>query len=142
MSESTEGEDVKNSEQTAKRSVAENIIPHQWKKGKSGNPDGRPLGSRNRSTIVREWLECDATDGFGGTMADQLVRKQILKADNAATDAFKEIFDSAYGKNTEVQEIKQTGDMNINITRRVVNSSPEKPEQPPAPPAEKAADGN
>ena len=33
----------------------DNLIPFQ--KGESGNPNGRPKGSRNRSTIVRQWLE-------------------------------------------------------------------------------------
>ena len=28
-----------------------------WSKGESGNPKGRPKGSKNRSTIVRELLE-------------------------------------------------------------------------------------
>ena len=35
----------------------ENIIPYNFKKGESGNPAGRPVGSRNRSTIVKQWLE-------------------------------------------------------------------------------------
>ena len=33
----------------------DNLIPFQ--KGESGNPNGRPKGSRNRATIVRQWLE-------------------------------------------------------------------------------------
>ena len=27
-----------------------------WAKGQSGNPSGRPKGSKNRSTIARKWL--------------------------------------------------------------------------------------
>lgn len=33
---------------------AENLTP--WPKGKSGNPEGRPKGSKNLSTIVQEIL--------------------------------------------------------------------------------------
>lgn len=33
-----------------------------WKKGQSGNPAGRKVGSRNVSTIVRELLEQDANE--------------------------------------------------------------------------------
>jgi len=33
----------------------EDLIP--FKKGESGNPNGRPKGSKNRSTIARRWLE-------------------------------------------------------------------------------------
>ena len=34
----------------------ENLKP-AWKKGESGNPNGRPKGSLNRSTIAKKWLE-------------------------------------------------------------------------------------
>lgn len=35
-------------------------FPHDGKKfqpGESGNPEGRPVGSKNRSTIAKKWLE-------------------------------------------------------------------------------------
>ena len=35
----------------------ENIEKHEFKKGQSGNPNGRPKGSKNRSTIAKYWLE-------------------------------------------------------------------------------------
>jgi hypothetical protein len=69
-----------------------------WKKGTSGNPKGKPRGSRNRSTIVRELLEADATDGAGGTIADQLVRALVKKASTGDVAAFRELMDSAFGK--------------------------------------------
>ncbi len=31
----------------------------QFKPGQSGNPNGRPRGSKNRSTIIRQILEMD-----------------------------------------------------------------------------------
>lgn len=34
----------------------DNLKP-AWSQGESGNPNGRPKGSRNRSTIARQWLE-------------------------------------------------------------------------------------
>ena len=36
---------------------ADNIKKHEFKKGQSGNPAGRPVGSKNRSTIAKKWLE-------------------------------------------------------------------------------------
>ena len=33
------------------------IKKHEFKKGKSGNPKGRPKGSKNRSTLAKKWLE-------------------------------------------------------------------------------------
>ena len=28
-----------------------------WEPGQSGNPDGRPVGSKNRSTIAKKWMD-------------------------------------------------------------------------------------
>lgn len=75
-----------------------------WMKGQSGNPKGKPTGTRNRSTIVREWLEAKATDGQSGQVADQLVRALIQKAANGDVAAFRELFDSAFGKLTDKTE--------------------------------------
>ena len=33
-----------------------------FKKGESGNPNGRPKGSKNRSTIMEKWLEVRRMD--------------------------------------------------------------------------------
>ncbi len=38
----------------------QNLVP--WKKGQSGNPAGRKVGSKNVSTIVRELLEQDVSE--------------------------------------------------------------------------------
>ena len=35
----------------------EDIKKHEWKKGQSGNPNGRPKGARNRSTIAKKWFK-------------------------------------------------------------------------------------
>jgi hypothetical protein len=32
-------------------------IEPRWEKGESGNPNGRPKGAKNRSTIAKYWLE-------------------------------------------------------------------------------------
>ena len=82
-----------------------NIIPP--KHGEVRNPNGRPKGSRNRSTIVREMLEAAAVKGLNSsvdlgvemkTIFDQLVAQQVYKAYIGDTTAFKELADSAYGK--------------------------------------------
>lgn len=43
----------------------ENIKPHQYKKGQSGNPAGKPKGTLNFTTILRELLEEEVTDDNG-----------------------------------------------------------------------------
>lgn len=37
-----------------KKELPKEMAPHKWKKGVSGNPNGRPKGSRNKLTILRE----------------------------------------------------------------------------------------
>ena len=85
---------------------SENLKP--WKKGESGNPAGKPKGVKNRSTIVKEWLDAKATDGGKGTVADQLVRAMITKASKGDVPAFRELMDSAYGKVKDESEMDIT----------------------------------
>lgn len=79
-----------------------------WKPGQSGNPKGKPKGTRNRSTIVRQWLDAEATDGFGGEVVDQLVRALIKKAAVGDVAAFRELMDSGYGKVCDESEVAVT----------------------------------
>ena len=87
----------------AKTGSSENLKP--FKKGVSGNPAGKPKGLRNRSTLVREWVEASATDGGNGTVADQLVRAMITKASKGDVAAFRELMDSAYNKIKDESEV-------------------------------------
>jgi hypothetical protein len=78
-----------------------------WEPGQSGNPKGKLKGTRNRSTIVREWLEARATQGEG-QVVDQLVRALIQKAAQGDVAAFKELMDSGFGKLTDKLESQHT----------------------------------
>ena len=89
----------------------ENLKP--FKKGESGNPNGRPKGTRSRSTIVREWLECSEvmTNPITGEketlqQSDIITLALIKKARKGDVQAFKELMDSGFGRT--VQEIEQT----------------------------------
>jgi len=71
----------------------------------SHNPNGRPKGLRNRSTIVREWLE--ATESMKNpitgqseklTQYDIITLALIQKARKGDVQAFKELMDSSFGK--------------------------------------------
>jgi len=81
----------------------ENLKP--FKPGQSGNPKGRPKGSRNRRTIVRQWLEAEEEikDPITGELktvqqADLIVLGLLKKARKGDVAAFKELMDSGYGK--------------------------------------------
>ena len=84
-----------------------------FEKGKSGNPAGRPKGSKNRSTIIKEILSLmvqvkddngeDVWQSNEYRMVQAMVNKAIEKGDVAA---FNALYDNLYGK------LKDTVDMN------------------------------
>lgn len=83
------------------------------------NKNGRPKGSRNRSTIVREWLDTktEMKNPFTGKkgktkIVDAMVWSminQVLKKGNV--QAFKELMDSGFGK-----IIESTYNINTDMT--------------------------
>ena len=77
----------------------------KFKPGESGNPNGRPKGTRNRSTIAREWLEVQQSIKNPITGQNEILQQHdimtlalIKKANEGDVNAFKELMDSAYGK--------------------------------------------
>lgn len=91
----------------------ENIEKHKFEKGESGNPNGRPKGSKNRSTIARRWLEVNQSlknpiTGENETMSqeDLMTLALIKKAREGDVNAYKALMDSGYG--APVQQIEQT----------------------------------
>lgn len=89
----------------------ENIKPPV--KGEIRNPNGRPKGSKNRSTIARQWLEVNQNlknplTGENETMSqeDLMTLALIKKARDGDVSAYKALMDSGYG--APVQQIEQT----------------------------------
>lgn len=83
-----------------------------YKPGQSGNPNGRPKGRRNRSTIARQWLEVNQKlknpiTGQDETMSqeDLMTLALIKKAREGDVSAYKALMDSGYG--APVQQIEQ-----------------------------------
>ncbi len=88
-------------------------IEPRWEKGESGNPNGRPKGSKNRSTIARHWLQVNQNlknplTGENETMSqeDLMTLALIKKAREGDVNAYKALMDSGYG--APVQQIEQT----------------------------------
>lgn len=84
----------------------------KFEKGESGNPNGRPKGSKNRSTIARQWLEVNQSlknpiTGEQETMSqeDLMTLALIKKAREGDVNAYKALMDSGYG--APVQQIEQ-----------------------------------
>lgn len=80
----------------------ENLKP--WKPGESGNPNGRPKGIKNRSTIVREILEL-VHEATGQTYEYASTKAIADKAATGDVTAWERLMDSAYGKVTDKQEV-------------------------------------
>lgn len=89
----------------------ENLRP-AWQEGESGNPAGKPKGTKNRATIARKWLE--AGEKFKNpitgeeehlTQEDIITLGQIKEARKGNTNAYKALMDSAHGM--PKQEIDQ-----------------------------------
>lgn len=88
---------------------------NQFKPGQSGNPEGRPKGTKNLSTILREMLELEIeVDGVKITQKDAIIKQLIKKSTAGELNAIQEVFDRTEGK--AKQEIKheiQKGVLNI-----------------------------
>ena len=89
----------------------ENLIPAQ--KGEIRNPNGRPKGAKNRSTIARQWLEVNQSlknplTGEQETMSqeDLMTLALIKKAREGDVAAYKALMDSGYG--APLQQVEQT----------------------------------
>ena len=86
----------------------ENLRP-AWKPGDaSPNPNGRPKGSKNRSTIARKWLEVmqDAKNPITGDLEklsqeDLITLAMIHKARKGDVQAYKQLMDSGFGMPTQ-----------------------------------------
>lgn len=89
----------------------ENLIPYQ--KGQSGNPNGRPKGSKNRSTIAKKWLQVIQETKNPLTLeSEELSQEDLItlallkKAAKGDVNAYKALMDSGYG--SPVQQVEQT----------------------------------
>jgi hypothetical protein len=88
-----------------------------FEKGQSGNIKGRPVGSKNRSTIARKWLEVvsKVKNPISGeneelSQEDIITLSQIAKARKGDTQAYKELLNSGYGLPTQQTDITSGGE--------------------------------
>jgi len=113
---------------------AKDIKGHQFKPGQSGNPAGRPKGSRNRSTIAREMLDLvikakdplkvldskdeEIAEALGLTQEEVdmieenaetiITLSMIRRAKDGDVMAYRALLDSAYGTPKQTIEQKNT----------------------------------
>lgn len=65
---------------------------HLWQKGQSGNPNGRPLGSKNKITLIRQALEGELMIQLGPAMAE-VMSKAIELAKGGSESMIKLLVD-------------------------------------------------
>jgi hypothetical protein len=94
-----------------------NIEPHKMKKGTTLNPNGRPKGSRNRSTIARQWLEANEVIINPLTKKKEKLSQEdimtlalINKARKGDVNAYKALMDSGYGAPTQQTDHTTAGE--------------------------------
>ncbi len=80
-----------------------NLKPFQKGQDSRRNLDGRPIGSRNRSTILRELLD-------QGDNEYLLHKAQLEKALNGDINSYKTILDNVYGKQPQESDLTDKKD--------------------------------
>lgn len=101
------------------------------KTGEVRNPNGRPKGSKNRSTIARQILSMKTTLpekahaqllAIFPQMKQKLTVEEVITLIQAAkaigqkdTVAYKALLDSAYGTSVSL-EMEKTEDITVNVT--------------------------
>ena len=98
----------------------ENIIPP--KKGEIRNPNGKPKGTKNRSTILKKWISIHTKvkdpvtqEEISGTIEDKINLSLICKALEGDIQAIKEINDTLYGKIPDKHNIDHSGKIKISF---------------------------
>jgi hypothetical protein len=83
-----------------------------WKKGQTGNPNGRPLGQRNYATIYKEALIKLATmNGMEPeAMETDILLKGLASARKGDYRFWKDIHDRIHGTATQKTDITSKGE--------------------------------
>jgi len=88
--------------------IAEDGKPYRWKKGKSGNPSGRPK-SKTLSDAYRNKLEEPVpNDPEGRTWAELIAEAQVRDAVRGNVQAAREIADRTEGRARQAIEFEDT----------------------------------
>jgi len=103
----------------------EDIVKYNFKKGESGNPNGRPKGSLNRSTIAKKWLEVlsqeEVQDGVVKWLSNEeaITLALIQKARKGDVNAYKALMDSAYGTAKDTLDLNSTENKSIDFKQLI-----------------------
>jgi len=102
----------------------ENIESHKFKKGQTGNPNGRPKGSRSLTTILREYMdkELEINDPITKKLVNKRIGdivnlKLIANAIKGDQQAIKMVFERLDGMPTQKVDVSAVVTEMPTITR-------------------------
>lgn len=104
-----------------RRGGIENIRAHSFKKGETGNPNGRPKGQRNYATIYREALiKLGQDNGMEpDEIEKEMVANAILLARKGNVAFYKDTMDRIHGQPVAKQETEVKMNVVIEPTARL-----------------------
>lgn len=86
----------------------------QFVPGVSGNPAGKPPGTKHMSTLLEEAIK-KVAEGSDDPEDLQIVKALIKKAKSGDISAIKEIWDRLEGKAAQSLDVKSDGTLTINV---------------------------
>jgi len=92
----------------------ENIEPHKFKKGQSGNPNGRPRKLPELDKLLADVLG-EEKDGI--TAGEAILKALRAKASKGDVRAAEVLLDRAYGKSAQVVENRGENKLIVEIVR-------------------------
>lgn len=94
---------------SGKKGKVENLKP--FKRGRSGNPKGRPLGRRDRKTVIWEALRriAEIEDMTPEQMEEEIQVSGILRARKGSFLHYAEISNGLYGKIMDQVDVTSGG---------------------------------
>jgi hypothetical protein len=111
---------------------AKNLKPFRPGNDTRRNVKGRPVGAKNRATVLAYWLETtiNTENKLTGaieniTIEDAIALALIQKAITGDVAAIREIYDSVHGKVTEKQEISNVEAPRM-VAIRIIDTSQNK----------------
>jgi len=88
----------------------------QFKPGQSGNPAGKPKGTKHLSTMLKAMLNEEVEiDGQKIKFDQALIKKLLKKASDGDIKAIQEVFDRTEGKAKQEIETEHSGGLDITV---------------------------
>lgn len=97
----------------------------QFIKGQSGNPAGRPVGSKNKIVALKQGLELAIRENLSASEVKQIVKAMVYEAQNGNVSAAKLILDKVMSNATAGEDVDTgTGGITISIKNLTFDQAP------------------